>query len=593
MRPYTVDWESVCTDAYRVRPYTVGVCMPRDADKGDCSFFVIFVSTKRDRMNQPHRRLPITTQSFEKLRNQGDLYVDKTQYIEKLFSLGNVFFLSRPHRFGKSLFLSTLRAYFEGKKELFQGLYIEKAEEEIARLQRREPWEDSPVLYIELNAEHFSSLEILENCLETHLVAWEARYGSNGVAKTPAGRFRSVVERAYEQTKRQVVILIDEYDKPLLETVNDEALNQASRSLLKAFYEVLKQCDRYIRFAFLTGITKFSKTTLFSGVNNLFDLTLEDDYAGICGFTEGELDQFAPEIERLAEKQKSTVEKTRARLRKGYDGYSFSRRGERVYNPFSLLRVLANGEYNHYWFESGTPTYVVNYIVRNQYDVPNLEKGVEVDVDDVQNFRYGERSTVSLLFQSGYLTVKKFFPRMNTFFLGFPNEEVRYGFMKSLLPIYSHIEDSEVGTLARNIYRALLVGNLAEVMSWVDVVLAGIQYGNLPSNEAGRPLREYYYQSVLYVLFFLLGMHVQVEEVCAAGRIDMVVRTTKRIYIFEFKVMTAGTAEEAIEQIKAQGYHKKFLKHKRPIHLVGVSFDEKTRNIGAWKEEVLGADGRS
>ena len=182
---------------------------------------------------------------------------------------------------------------------------------------------------------------------------------------------------------------------------------------------------------------------------------------------------------------------------------------------------------------------------------------------------------------------------MNTFFLGFPNEEVRYGFMKSLLPIYSHIEDSEVGTLARNIYRALLVGNLAEVMSWVDVVLAGIQYGNLPSNEAGRPLREYYYQSVLYVLFFLLGMHVQVEEVCAAGRIDMVVRTTKRIYIFEFKVMTAGTAEEAIEQIKAQGYHKKFLKHKRPIHLVGVSFDEKTRNIGAWKEEVLGADGRS
>ena len=543
-------------------------------------------------MNSSQRRLPISTQSFEKLRKQGDLYVDKTQYIEKLFSLGNVFFLSRPHRFGKSLFLSMLKAYFEGKKELFAGLYIAEREEEIARQQNREPWEESPVFYIELNAEKFSSLEVVENCLDAHLAVWEARYGSDGVSKTLAGRFWNVIRRAYEQTKQQVVILVDEYDKPLLETVNDEELNFEIRALLKAFYEVLKKCDSYIRFAFLTGITKFSKTTLFSGVNNLKDITLLDNYDAICGFTEQELTEyFTPEIELLAEAQKSSVKVTRATLKKKYDGYSFSYSGEKVYNPFSLLNVFADKLYNYYWFESATPTYVVNYIVRNQYDVPNLEKGVEVDVDDVQNFRYGERSTVSLLFQSGYLTIKKFFPQMRTFLLGFPNEEVRYGFMKSLLPIYSHIEDSEVGSLARSVYRALLAGNLSEVMHWVESVLARIQYGNLPSDEAGRPpMREYYYQSVLYVFFYLIGMHVQVEEICATGRIDMVVRTTKRIYIFEFKVMTSGSAQDAIEQIKSHAYLKKFARTKRPIHLVGVSFDEKTRNIGEWKEEVLRAD---
>ena len=538
------------------------------------------------------RRLPISTQSFKQLRNDGDLYVDKTQYIEKLFSLGRIFFLSRPHRFGKSLFLSTLKAYFEGKKELFEGLYIAAREEEIARQQNREPWEESPVLYFDFNATNYSSPESLSSLLEQQVKKWETVYKVKGESLAPERRFVDLIEGLYRKEGKQVVILIDEYDKPLLETVTNEELNSAIRAQLKAFYEVLKQCDSYIRFAFLTGITKFSKTTLFSGVNNLFDLTLEDDYAGICGFTEEELDQFAPEIERLAEKQKSTVEKTRARLKKEYDGYCFAEEGEHVYNPYSLLKVLATSKFKYYWFESATPTYVVNYIVRNQYDVPNLEKGVEVDVDDVQNFRYGERSTVSLLFQSGYLTIKKFFPQMRTFLLGFPNEEVRYGFMKSLLPIYSHIEDSEVGSLARSVYRALLAGNLSEVMHWVESVLARIQYGNLPSDEAGRPpMREYYYQSVLYVFFYLIGMHVQVEEICATGRIDMVVRTAKRIYIFEFKVMTSGSAQDAIEQIKSHAYLKKFARTKRPIHLVGVSFDEKTRNIGEWKEEILTPQG--
>ncbi|MGP1460258.1 MAG: ATP-binding protein [Bacteroides sp.] len=534
------------------------------------------------------RNLPLYFQDFEDLRRKNYFYVDKTQYLAQLVTRYKDFFLSRPHRFGKSLFLSTLRAYFEGKKELFQGLYIEQAEEAIARRQNREPWMVSPVFYLELNAEYFSSLEALENCLETHLAAWEKNYGSNGVAKTPAGRFRAVIERAYLQEGKQVVILIDEYDKPLLETVNNEALNEANRSLLKAFYEVLKQCDRYIRFAFLTGITKFSKTTLFSGVNNLIDITLEDDYAGICGFTEAELDLFTPEIERLAEKQKSSVEKTRARLRKEYDGYCFSRKGERVYNPFSLLRVLVNGEYNYYWFESATPSYLVNYLKETNLFIPDLDKDLTIGVNAIQDFRYNDNeSVVPLLFQSGYLTIKGYLSQANLFRLGYPNQEVRFGFLEELLPLYANFPLDKIEPSVWDLYQLLNKGNLAEAMKQIEGILAGIIYGNIPNSEEGRPLREQYYQSVLYTVFILLGLHAQSEVVCATGRIDMVVTTRKHVYLFEFKVSTAGTAQDAIDQILSQGYLKKFARTKRPVHLVGISFDEKRRNVGEWKEEVL------
>ena len=396
-------------------------------------------------MNLP-RRLPISTQSFKKLRNAGDLYVDKTQYIEKLFSLGTVFFLSRPHRFGKSLFLSTLKAYFEGRKELFEGLYIAGREEEIASRQRREPWEVSPVLYLELNAEDYSTPEALENCLDTHLSAWEALYGIDGVAKTLSGRFRIVVQRAYEKMGKQVVILIDEYDKPLLETVVDEALNEANRSLLKAFYEVIKQCDEYIRFAFLTGITKFSKTTLFSGVNNLIDITLLDDYDAICGFTEEELTAYlSPQIAKLAESENTTVEETRARLKKEYDGYCFSRKGGRVYNPFSLLRVLANCEYDYYWFENATPSYLVKFLRRTRVPIQNLEEDIKIDADVLEDFRYNDPNyIIHYLFYSGYLTIKEYLCEENLFILGFPNDEVRSGFLRGLL-YYTRPDVSPMG----------------------------------------------------------------------------------------------------------------------------------------------------
>ena len=538
------------------------------------------------------RRLPISTQSFKQLRNDGDLYVDKTQYIEKLFSLGRIFFLSRPHRFGKSLFLSMLKAYFEGKKELFEGLYIAEREEEIARGQKREPWEASPVLYFDLNAKDYESRDTLLRRLMAQLSEVEKQYEVEKGGEDPEDRFIYLIKALYEKTGKQVVILVDEYDKPLLETVDDEVLNKEIRSLLKAFYEVLKQCDEYIRFAFLTGITKFSKTTLFSGVNNLIDITLLDDYAAICGFTEAELDQFAPEVEQLAKQNKSTVEKTRARLKKEYDGYCFAEDGVHVYNPYSLLKVLATSKYKHYWFENATPSYLVNYLKRTQVFMPDLETDLKLDESAIQDFRYNDDdSVIPLLFQSGYLTIKKYSPRTQLFLLGYPNEEVRYGFLRELLPLYSSLKRENIRATVEELYEYFNEGNLAAAMVRIEEILAGILYGNIPNGEEGRPLREQYYQSVLYAVFRLLGIRAQAEVVCATGRIDMLVTTRKHVYIFEFKVNTQGSAQDAIDQIKERGYLKKIRATKRPIHLVGVSFDEKTRNVKEWKEEVLRADG--
>ena len=536
------------------------------------------------------RRMPLGTQDFEKLRNFRALYVDKTQYIERLTSIGNVFFLSRPHRFGKSLFLSTLKAYFEGKKELFDGLYIAKVEAELARQQKREPWEARPVLYFDLNAKVYDDKEALRTRLSQQLLKHEQLYSVTQRSNDPDDRLVDLVTTLYQKTGKRVVILVDEYDKPLLETIENEELNQANRATLRAFYEVIKQCDGAIHFALLTGITKFSKTTLFSSVNNLNDISLLDEFAGVCGFTEQELEQhLTPEIEALATAQKSSVEKTLETLKKKYDGYCFASSGEHVYNPFSLLNVLAKKNYGYYWFETATPTYLVNYIKRKQEFIPEFDKDLSIGVNAVQDFRYNDDDAiVPLLFQSGYLTIKKYLTSANLLRLGYPNEEVRFGFLEELIPHYSsRLTRTNIEPTIWNLYEWLNSGNLVDTMKLVEEVLAGILYGNIPNNETGRPLREQYYQSVLYAVFRLLGLHAQSEVVCASGRIDMIVSTRKHIYLFEFKVTTEGSAEDAIAQIKERGYLKKIRATKRPIHLVGVSFDEKSRNVKEWREEIV------
>ena len=535
------------------------------------------------------RRMPLGTQDFEKLRDFEDLYVDKTRYIEKLFSTGNVFFLSRPHRFGKSLFLSTLKAYFEGKKELFDGLYIAKVEEELARKQKREPWEAHPVLYFDLNAKVYDDKAALRTRLNQQLQKHEELYSVTPKSNDPDDRLVDLINSLFQKTGKRVVILVDEYDKPLLETIENEELNQANRAMLRAFYEVIKQCDGAIHFALLTGITKFSKTTLFSSVNNLKDISLLDEFAGVCGFTEQELLQhFNPEIEQLAQATKTSVEKTIETLKKKYDGYCFARSNEHVYNPFSLLNVLSNRAYGYYWFETATPTYLVNYIKRKQEFIPDFDNDLTFGVNDVQDFRYNDNdAVVPILFQSGYLTIKQFITSAGILRLGYPNEEVRFGFLKELLPYYSaRLQRVHVAPAIWHLYEWLNAGNLVDTMKLVEEVLAGILYGNIPNDETGRPLREQYYQSVLYVVFRLLGVHAQSEVVCASGRIDMIVTTRKHIYLFEFKVTSEGSADDAIAQIKERGYLKKIRATKRPIHLIGVSFDEKTRNIKEWKEEL-------
>ena len=394
------------------------------------------------------RRLPISTQDFEQLRNDGDLYVDKTQYIEKLFSLGRIFFLSRPHRFGKSLFLSTLKAYFEGQKELFEGLYIARREEEIARWQKREPWEASPVLYFDLNAKDYLTGKPLHERLSLQLDFLETQFGIKSKYNAPDDRFIYLIRMIYQTTQKKVVILVDEYDKPLLETVDDEVLNKEIRLLLKAFYEVIKQCDEYIRFAFLTGITKFSKTTLFSGVNNLKDITLHNDYDAICGFTEEELAAyFTPEIEKLAEAENTTVDETRATLKEKYDGYCFSRNGVKVYNPYSLLNVLADSTYDYYWFETATPSYLVRVLRRTGVSIQNLEENIKIDADILEDFRYNDSNyIIHYLFYSGYLTIKRYLCEENLLILGFPNDEVRSSFLRGLL-YYTRPDVSPMGLL--------------------------------------------------------------------------------------------------------------------------------------------------
>ena len=534
------------------------------------------------------RRLPIGSQSFESLRSNGELYVDKTHYIEQLSQFGRFIFLSRPRRFGKSLFLSTLKAYFEGQKELFKGLYIEQAEEEMARRQGRPAWEEHPVFHINLNDSNYqepSSLEILLNDL---LVQWEEVYESRPSEKDFYSRFRGLVRRAHEKSGKKAVILIDEYDKPLIDTMHIPELHETFREILHGFYSVIKGSDAHIRFAFLTGITRFSKVSIFSGLNNLDDISMVSDFSAICGFTEAELEaNFAPELTLLAEKLNVSYEETLARLKEKYDGYRFIEDGESVYNPFSLLKALRDRRLGDYWFATATPTFLVKYILRVRYFVPNLENGVEIGISALQDFRVNDEDPMPLLFQSGYLTIKKLLPDGRRYLLAYPNEEVRNGFLENLLAGFATLPFSLTGSLVGKIYDDLKIANLAGVMTQIEGLLAGIPYGNLPRNKKGQNLREQYYQTVFYLIFRLLGEYTHAEVVCATGRVDMVVEMPQHIYLFEFKVTSAGTPDDAIAQIKAQGYATQFVADPRPVHLIGVSFNERKRNIEAWKEEVL------
>lgn len=534
-----------------------------------------------------YRKLPVGIQSFEKLRTDKYLYVDKTEHLFRLILTSSPYFLSRPRRFGKSLFLSTLAAYFLGKKDLFKGLYIEKAEEERAKSEGSEPWTEYPVLYLDFNMGRYDLPDSLNESLEYFLRAEETRFGIQENDLSFGKRFAFLIQTAYEKTGKKVVILVDEYDKPLLQTMYvNEALNEEFRSTLKSFYSVLKTCDQYIRFSFLTGVTKFSKISIFSDLNNLQDISLHESYSSICGITEKELHlTFKPEIEALAEKEKISYESCVELLKKRYDGYLFAGVGESVYNPFSVLNVFSANNAGSYWFATGTPTFLVNYLKDAYYNIPDLDGNVELDEAGLADYRADTKNPLPILFQAGYLTIKKYDSKYRLYSLGFPNDEVRYGFLSNLLPAYSDIKSSEAAYSVAQFSKDIEAGNVDGFMERMKSIIAGIPYDNLPKEKL--KLREQNYQTAVYLIFKLMGQFVETEIHCAAGRADCIVSTADTIYIFEFKLDGNGSSEDAVAQIKEKDYAVPFKSSGKKIVLIGSSFDEKERTIKDWKTETL------
>ena len=568
------------------------------------------------------RKLPIGIQSFEKLRRDEYLYIDKTPFIWKLVQTSSPYFLSRPRRFGKSLFLSTLAAYFRGQKELFKDLYLEKAEEEQAVLENRAAWQEYPVLYLDFNTGQYNTEGVLMSQLKLLLSRFEEVYGTNKNEEDAPQRFAGVIQRAYQQTGKQVVILVDEYDKPLLQTMGvNEALNEQYRNELKAFYSVIKTCDEYIRFAFLTGVTKFSKISIFSDLNNLRDISLEKHYAGICGMSQKELEaNFQPEIQVLADSQDLTYQETLTTLQQWYDGYCFAPAGDGMYNPFSLLNTFAKERFGSYWFETGTPTFLVNYLKEAHYFIPDLDGNIELDEEGLQTYRAAAQEPFPILFQSGYLTIKEYIKEARLYRLGFPNDEVRYGFLKNLLPAYSSVRPDETGQSVWRFVEDIRHGKVDSFMERMQSLIAGISYDNFSSKEL--KLREQNYQTAVYLIFKLMGQFVQTEVHCyssaatdgggftqqrcfgdaetrsqnytrmysfddGTGRADCVVYTADTIYLFEFKLSGNGSAEDALAQIQKQNYAAKYKVDGKKIVLIGAGFDEATRTIRDWKVELL------
>ena len=533
------------------------------------------------------RKLPIGIQSFEKLRRDEYLYIDKTPFIWKLVQSSNPYFLSRPRRFGKSLFLSTLAAYFRGQKELFKDLYLEKAEEEQAAQENRPAWQEYPVFYLDFNTGQYNTERALMSQLKLLLSRFEEVYGTNKNEEEIPQRFAGVIQRAYQQTGKQVVILVDEYDKPLLQTMGvNETLNEQYRNELKAFYSVIKTCDEYIRFAFLTGVTKFSKISIFSDLNNLNDISLLPKYAGICGISQGELEAtFAPEIKALAQANELTYDKTLKRLKQNYDGYCFAQRSENMYNPFSLLRVFDGQLFQSYWFSTGTPTFLVNYLKEAHYFIPDLDGQVVLTESELQTYRAVAQEPFPILFQSGYLTIKEYIKEARLYRLGFPNDEVRYGFLENLLPAYTAVPFGETGKSVWQFVEDVRKGNVNGFMERIQSLIAGISYDNF--SKENLKLREQNYQTAVYLIFALMGQFVQTEVHCSTGRADCVVCTADTVYLFEFKLSGNGSAEDAIAQIQKQNYAAKYKMSGKKIVLIGAGFDEVTRTIRDWKVELL------
>ena len=510
---------------------------------------------------------PIGIQNFEKIRNDGYFYIDKTALMYQMVKTGSYYFLSRPRRFGKSLLISTLEAYFQGKKELFTGLAVERLEKD---------WIKYPILHLDLNIEKYDTPESLDNILEKSLTAWEKLYGAEPSERSSSLRFAGIIERACKQAGQRVVILVDEYDKPMLQAISNEKLQKQFRDTLKPFYGALKTMDGYIKFAFLTGVTKFGKVSVFSDLNNLDDISMRKDYVEICGVSDQELhENLDIELHEFAETQGLSYDKLCTKLKEYYDGYHFTHNSIGIYNPFSLLNAFKYKEFGSYWFETGTPTYLVKLLKKHHYDLERMAHE-ETDAQVLNSIDSESTNPIPVIYQSGYLTIKGYDERFGIYRLGFPNREVEEGFIRFLLPFYANVNKVESPFEVQKFVREVETGDYDSFFHRLQSFFADTTYEVIREQEL-------HYENVLFIVFKLVGFYTKVEYHTNDGRIDLVLQTEKFIYIMEFKLN--GTAEEALQQINNKRYALPFEADGRKLFKIGINFSEKTRNIEKWVVE--------
>lgn len=516
------------------------------------------------------KRYPIGIQTFSEIRKGDYLYIDKTEYIYRMTHAdAKYMFLSRPRRFGKSLLVSTLHAYFEGRKELFEGLAIANLETE---------WKQYPVLHFDMSMGKHMDKDALNRYLHNMLQNNELRLGikTRDVEDTNV-RFTNLIMDIYHQTGKQVVVLIDEYDAPLLDVVHEEKDLPVLRNVMRNFYSPLKACDPYLRYVFLTGITKFSQLSIFSELNNIKNISMEREYADICGITEEEIKRHMKEgMDELADKLQVTHDEVLDALKENYDGYHFTWPSPDVYNPYSLLNAFSDGRLNSYWFGSGTPTYLIE-MLRKYNVLPSEIGGIEAMAADFDAPTEQMESIVPLLYQSGYITIKNGDPQMEIYLLDIPNKEVRVGLMRSLLPNYVNRQVRTCNVTVAKMSLAISEGRMDDALRLLQTFLGTVPYCDNTDYEG-------HYQQLMYIIFSMLSYEVDVEVRTPHGRVDMVLKTRSKLYLIELKL--DRSADKAMEQINLKNYSSRFALCKLPVVKVGINFDSKKGTIDSWKIET-------
>ena len=524
-------------------------------------------------------KYPIGIQSFAQIREDHYTYVDKTALIYQLVSTGKIYFLSRPRRFGKSLLVSTLKNYFSGKKELFKGLAIEKLETE---------WREYPVFHIDFNGSNFTVPGTLEDILEGTIKGWEREYGKSQDYTDIGKRFAYVLKQAHEQSGRRCVVLIDEYDKPILDVLDtgikgeqeETLLEDRNREVLKGFYSVFKAADDDLQFVLLTGVTKFSQVSVFSGFNQPADISMDRRYEALCGITQEELEHyFAGPISDMADREGISKEEMTGLLKRQYDGYHFSKAMTDIYNPFSLLNAFATQDMQDYWFRSGTPSYLIRLLAHTDENLDELT-GKYYDPQEFIDYKANVEKPLPMIYQSGYLTIKDYKPRRGTFLLDFPNNEVKKGFVSLVASDYFKPQRENINSWIQDLIDALEEGDTDKLHKLFTSFLADIPYTMRRKQDERE--RERYFHYTFYLIFRLVSVYtVYTEKEQSEGRVDCIVETPDYVYIFEFKL--DGSADEALKQIEEKGYARPYASDKRPVYKIGVSFSSETGTIDGWK----------